>query len=106
MTEPVDIRDAQLSRLRAEVSRLREGGGGGKSGGMDPWQTSVEKRLDELPAIRKDVGEIKVELATLKERIAHLPGKGFVFAVGVGTVAALVSLLLLLARMGLLQPVS
>ena len=49
---------------------------------MDPWQQSVEKRLDSLDRrltmIETDVGAIRVDLATVKTNVSHLPGKGFI----------------------------
>lgn len=49
---------------------------------MDPWQTSVEKRLDSLDrrlsSIEADAGSIKVDVATVKTNVSHLPSKGFI----------------------------
>ena len=71
---------------------------GGGGGGMDPWQTSVEKRLDSLDrrvtSIEEGVSEIKTNLATLTTNVSHLPGKGFIVAT---TVTALTVLTLLIA---------
>jgi hypothetical protein len=66
----------------ASSGTLKSGGGGGTSGGMDGWQTSVEARLGEIRtdtrSLLGEVNAIKVNLATLTERVAHLPSKGFV----------------------------
>lgn len=63
--------------------------GGGD--GMDPWQASVEKRLDNLESGLTDV---KIGVATLTERVAHLPSKGFIvtgFVTALVVIAALVA---------------
>ena len=57
---------------------LKNGDGGGNSGDMERRLALVEDSVKEL---RRDVGDIKVDLATLKERVAHLPGKGFIVSV-------------------------
>ena len=76
--------------------RLKSGGGGGTSGGMDGWQTSVEARLNEIKTdvrdLRTGVGALNVTAATLTERVAHLPSKGFI-----GT--ALLALLAIMAAL-------
>lgn len=75
--------------------------------GMDAWQTSVEKRLDSLDGRvgRMDdrLGKVEVSLATLVERVAHLPGKGFVVTSAVSTVMAITGLLVLLQKVGVLH---
>lgn len=72
------------------------GGGGGQSGGnppgggMDPWQTSVESRLTSLDGrlgrIEDKVETTGRDMATLTERVAHLPSKSYI---GVGLIALL-----------------
>lgn len=37
-----------LKNNNADILRLKSDGGDGTSGGMDPWQTSVESRLGQL----------------------------------------------------------
>jgi hypothetical protein len=70
---------------------LETSGGGGDSTGMDPWQQTVETRLGELRAdvrgIGADVGLIKMAVATLTERVAHLPTKGFIVTATLTTLA-------------------
>jgi len=58
---------------------------------MEPWQASVEKRLDKLESGLTDV---QVGVATLTERVAHLPSKGFIvtgFVTTLVLIAALVA---------------
>lgn len=63
---------------------LNFGSGGGTSGGMDGWQTSVESRLGSINAdvreLRTGVGTLNTSVATLTERVAHLPSKGYMAA--------------------------
>lgn len=51
--------EREHARLTAEIEILKSGGGGGTSGGMDPWQTSVETRLGQLHA---DVSQLRTDL--------------------------------------------
>ena len=105
MTDPLEQFRALLpSRGSNRVENLRRGhnngnnaiadmggGGGGQhidppsgggGGGVDPWQASVEKRLDSLDrrltSVETGVGELKVGLATLVANVSHLPSKGFI----------------------------
>lgn len=83
-----DYRDAsQLADLVAD--RLKGGGGGGTSGGMEERLARLEVRMDHttealrelkdgFTSLRGDVGGLQVDVATLKERVAHLPSKGFI----------------------------
>lgn len=65
--------------------RLKSGDGDGTSGDMERRLSLVEDALTEL---RRDVGEVKVSMATLTERVSHLPGKGFIVkALGVSLAA-------------------
>lgn len=57
---------------------------------MDPWQSSVETRLTSLDGrlgrIEDKVDAAGREVATLTERVAHLPSKSYI---GIGLVALL-----------------
>lgn len=56
---------------------------------MGAWQKSIVNRLAEL---RSDTQAILDRLAHLEERVAHLPGKGFIVSVvflALGAFAAL-----------------
>lgn len=57
--------------------RLQGGGGGGTSGGMEDRVKKLENSVDRL---RDDMADVRVNLATLTERVAHLPSKGFIVA--------------------------
>lgn len=66
-------RFAQLSG--AGRDGLKSGDGGGTSDGMEPRVKRLEDRLDKL---YDKVGAVEVGIATLTERVAHLPSKGFI----------------------------
>lgn len=65
---------AAEARLHAA---LKGSGGGGTSDGMDERVTRLEKHVDQ---IAKDVGDLRVDVATLKENVRHLPTKPWMFA--------------------------
>jgi hypothetical protein len=83
----------ERGRALENAQDLKGSGGGGTFDGMDPWQTSVEKRLDSLDGrlgrVEGDLGQLKIDVATLVERVAHLPSKGFVWA-AMGTVGTVI----------------
>lgn len=66
---------------------------GGGGGGMDPWQTGVENRLNSLDTrvgkIEDRLGGVERSLATLTERVDHLPTSTKLYATAVGIVLAL-----------------
>jgi hypothetical protein len=76
---------AQNEAFRQENDTLKNLGGGGTSGGMEGRVARLEAHVETLRAdvgaIKKDVSDIRIDLATLKERVAHLPGKGFIVTV-------------------------
>ena len=51
------------------------GGASGGGGGMDERLSRLESQFDTL---RDDNTRIREQLATLTERVAHLPSKGFI----------------------------
>jgi hypothetical protein len=63
---------------------------------LEAHMEHVRSSVDKLTGIPKDV-------AVLAERISHLPGKGFVVTAGVGTVAGVTGLLVLLQHLGILH---
>ena len=56
---------------------------------MDAWQASIEGRVHKTEDALTD---IKVDLATLTERVSHLPSKDFIVKAVVGTGAVLAAL--------------
>ena len=67
---------------------------------MEERITRLERSIDQ---VSKDVVDLRVTTATLVERVAHLPGKGFVVTAATSTVAALTAVLLLLKTLGILH---
>ena len=65
-------------RLARENQSLKQGGGGGTSGGMEGRVSRLEARFDKMV---DETAEIRVNLATLTERVSHLPSKGFIVSV-------------------------
>lgn len=45
-----------------------------------------------LTELRRDVGEVKVNMATLTERVSHLPSKDFIVKVALAIVGAVTAL--------------
>lgn len=92
MADPGNVQDLfdSLEKQAEVMERLKMRGGGGTSGGMDGWQTSVEKRLDGLTSslvgLDGRLRAVEIGLATLNERVAHLPGKGFIVTSSLGVV--------------------
>ncbi len=76
LVTPANFRQFE-ERQRAVAERLKGGDGGGTSGGMEERVIRLEKNLDQLT---KDVGDIRVDVATLKENVRHLPTKPWMFA--------------------------
>ena len=87
------------SRARtAEPRALKAGRGDGTSNNMEARVARLEAHVEILradsTATRADVSGIRVSLATLEERVAHLPSKGFVVTAAAGIVALLSSFIL------------
>jgi hypothetical protein len=81
---------------------LKGGSGNGTSGGMDGWQTSVEKRLDSLDGRMKNVeagvSDLRVDVATIKETVRHLPTKPWMFSTLAAMLTALGVIVALIVR--------
>lgn len=78
-----------------DLEQVHDLKGGGGSGTFDGMEGRISKLEDA-------VVEVKVNVATLSERIAHLPSKGFVFAAMSGVGAAIVIALSILGQLGFL----
>lgn len=69
---------------------LMGGGGGGTSDGMEPRVKRLEDNFDKMG---RDVADLRVQMAPLTERVAHLPSKGFIVTTtvtGLSVIAAIV----------------
>ena len=88
----------ELSRkLRLAVSNdglLKGGGGDGTSGDME---SRVKRLEDDYREVRSDLKTLLVDVAVLKERVTHLPTKGW-------AVGAIVTLLGLMTAIVTLAP--
>ncbi|MBV9932446.1 MAG: hypothetical protein JO013_16090 [Alphaproteobacteria bacterium] len=87
------------TELAAQRAIGRSGGdGGGDPPGLEPRVAKLEAHVETLradvAAIRKDVGDIRVAFATLTERVAHLPGKGFVVTTTTTAIAIISGLII------------
>lgn len=73
-----------MSARAAEPRGLKAGSGDGTSNSMEARVARLEAHVEILradsTATRADVADIRLSLATLGERVAHLPSKGFVVA--------------------------
>jgi len=82
---------------------LKNGGGGGNSGGMDEKIAALEKRVDrfegKIDGLSKEISDLRVQTATLTERIAHLPSKEFIYKGIAGLVAAMVAVSVLAPKL-------
>lgn len=67
-------------------ARLKSGDGGGISGGMEDRVSRLEKAVDRL---QTDVGDIRVDMATVKENLRHLPTQTWMFKAMAGMIAAM-----------------
>jgi archaellum component FlaC len=76
-------------KINEQSKSLKSGGGGGTSGGMESRVNRLEERVDKLV---DGLGEVKVNLATLNERVSHLPSKDFIVKAVVGTGGVLAAL--------------
>ncbi|OBX20295.1 hypothetical protein A9995_00755 [Erythrobacter sp. QSSC1-22B] len=72
----------ESEQLNAENKGLKKGGDGGTFDGMEARVNRLETRLDKT---NDTLGDVRVDLSTLVERVAHLPSKGFIVtALGTG----------------------
>lgn len=89
------IHDMDAHRDKRRLSApLNDGDGGGTYDDMERRVTRLEDKFDNLS---DRIGGVQVELATLTERVAHLPSKGFIVT-GLGTAIAILVGLATLAR--------
>jgi hypothetical protein len=103
----IDDRLNQIHAMQGELREMqqewRQSGGGGGGGGMDMDRrvARLEGQFDKLDTkidgLGGRVGGVEVQLATLTERVAHLPSKGFIVT-ALATTIAVVSGLAAIAR--------
>lgn len=96
--------DVDLSFLKRRVAELEDNTlslpetSKSAASGMDHWQTSVETRLTDIRTdlryLRSGIGTLDGATATLKERIARLPTKGFIVAAFLASLAVIGALVI------------
>lgn len=79
----------------ADRQPLHGGGGGGTSDSMEPRIARLEKQADQLV---KDVSDLRIDVATLKENVRHLPTKPWIFTTLAGMLTVFVAIVGLLIR--------
>jgi outer membrane murein-binding lipoprotein Lpp len=90
----VSVVKSDVSTLRAEVSSLKSDVKDIRSdlGKMsDKFGSSIEALNDKFGS---SIETLKVDLATLKERVNHLPSKGFIVSATLSTLAVMTALIL------------
>ncbi len=79
---------------------LKSGGGGGTFGGMESRVAILETHVEyirrdlgemktDIASLKTDMVDVKVGLATLTERVNHLPSKGYIVTSSLGIVGAI-----------------
>lgn len=96
---------ARIERRQKEIKEmtLKSGGGGGTSDGMEARVAVLEAHVEHIRGELAKLAGVPTDVATLKERVSHLPGKGFVVTAAMGTVGGLTAILILLGQLGLLS---
>ncbi len=97
MSEPTDnivpfpIEQQVENMLRDAVSNAVSAGGGGGSSGLDirvaVLETHVESLRKEMADVKAGLEQVKIQLATLTERMAHLPSKSYTVTVALAVMA-------------------
>lgn len=93
-------RRPEISALLPPDRPLQTAGGGGTFDGMEAriavLETHVEHIREDIVELRADVTslktdmvDVKVGLATLTERVNHLPSKGFIVTSSLGIIGAI-----------------
>jgi hypothetical protein len=82
---------------------LKPPSGGGNFGDMEARVAKLEAHMEHVRGELAKLASLPVEVATIKTKVEHLPGKGFVVTSAITTVAAVTGLLVLLQRLGVLH---
>lgn len=82
---------------------LNSGGGGGNFDPMEPRVAKLEAHMENVRAELGKLSSVPADLATLKERVAHLPSKGFIVGASLTSMTLLVTILGLLKAFGILH---
>jgi hypothetical protein len=83
----------------SSAAGLKGGGGDGTFDGMEPRVAALEKRFDRLEAqldkLTEKVADLRVDMGVVRERISHLPTKGWAVGISIttiGLISAIVTL--------------
>ncbi|WP_313534354.1 hypothetical protein [Sphingomonas sp.] len=82
---------------------LNRGGGGGTFDPMEPRVAKLEAHMENVRAELGKLSTVPADLATLKERVAHLPSKGFIVGTTLTSMTGIVAALGLLKALGILH---
>lgn len=89
------FRQRSLQAANDGPAALKSGGGGDTFDPMEARVTVLEKaveRIDgKMDTLSKDLVDLKIQTATLVERINHLPTKEFIYKGIAGLIAAMVA---------------
>ena len=88
----------RIAQLQAQNAQsLQSAGGGGTFDGMQERVALLEKRFDrvetKLDSVSDKVSELRVDMGVLRERIAHLPSKGWAVTIALTTIGALATVI-------------
>ncbi len=99
--------EARIRQIEADLRNHSGNGSGGGSGGFDPRLGRLEGQFDKLAEKIEKQGDrlsgAEVQLATLVERVSHLPTKGFIIGSLVTAVSILSGLVVIASRLGIFK---
>ena len=75
----------------------------GSGGEMEPRIARLEAHMENVRGELVKLATVPVDLAIVKTRVEHLPGKGFVVTAALATVAGVSGLIGLLQHLGILH---
>lgn len=102
MTSLEIVTEEYMAR-KLQEGALQNGSGGGTSGGMEARVAKLEAHMEHVRSDISKLADVPADLATLKERITHLPSKGFIVTATVGAIGAATALMAFLQHLGILH---
>ena len=95
--------EREVAELREQIT-ARSGGGGGEGGHVDHrisrLETQTDRLGDKVERQGERIGGVEIQLATLTERVAHLPSKGFILSALATSVGVVSGLAIIAQRLG------
>lgn len=94
------LTEEQKERMRVQdvvqdILRNVHGGGNGGGSGLDARVARLEGRIDK---IGDDLGTVKVDIATIKENVRHLPTKDFIVTALTATLTVIAAIAVFLDK--------